>query len=91
MISLILKTYFFKVAGLRGYGDKKCQIHPYILTLLLQDANKYFFLYTIRKMRSTAFQPCKTLGGLHWAEMGQKNDFLKKRPKNSFLGGHDPG
>ena len=48
---------------------------------------KYFFLYTIREMRSTAFQPCITLGGLHWAEMGQKNDFLKKNAlKTAFLG-----
>ena len=44
----------------------------------LQDAKKYFFLYITRKMRSTAFQPCITLGGLHWDEMGQKSDFLKK-------------
>ena len=48
---------------------------------------KIFFLYTIREMRSTAFQPCITLGGLHWAEMGQKNDFLKKNAlKTAFLG-----
>ena len=45
------------------------------------------FLYTIREMRSTAFQPCITLGGLHWAEMGQKNDFLKKNAlKTAFWG-----
>ena len=53
----------------------------------LQDAKKYFFLYTITKMRSTAFQPCITLGGLHWAKMGQKNDFLKKNAlKTAFWG-----
>ena len=53
----------------------------------LQDGKKYFFLYTTRKMRSTAFQPCITLGGLHWDEMGQKNDFLKKNAlKTVFLG-----
>ena len=53
----------------------------------LQDAKKYFFLYITRKMRSTAFQPCITLGGLHWAEMGQKNDFLKKNAlKTAFWG-----
>ena len=52
-----------------------------------QDAKKYFFLYTIREMRSTAFQPCITLGGLHLAEMGQKNYFLKKNAlKTAFLG-----
>ena len=51
----------------------------------LQDAKKHFFLYTIRKMRSTAFVPCITLGGLYWAEMGPKNDFLKKMPKKSNL------
>ena len=44
-------------------------------------------LYTITEMRSTAFQPCITLGGLHWAEMGQKNDFLKKNAlKTAFWG-----
>ena len=53
----------------------------------LQDAKKYFFLYITRKMRSTAFQPCITLGGLHWDEMGQKHDFLKKNAlKTAFLG-----
>ena len=53
----------------------------------LQDGKKYFFLYTTRKMRSTAFQPCITLGGLHWDEMGQKHDFLKKNAlKTAFLG-----
>ena len=53
----------------------------------LQDENKYFFIYTIRKRRSTAFQPCITLGGLHWTEMGQKNDFLKKNAlKTAFWG-----
>ena len=53
----------------------------------LQDGKKYFFLYTTRKMRSTAFQPCITLGGLHWDKMGQKHDFLKKNAlKTAFLG-----
>ena len=36
---------------------------------------------------SQYFQPCITLGGLHWAEMGQKNDFLKKNAlKTAFWG-----
>ena len=53
----------------------------------LQDAKQYFFLYTTRKMRSTAFQPWITLGGLHWDEMGQKHDFLKENAlKTAFLG-----
>ena len=39
---------------------------------------KYFFLFTIIKRRSVAFQPCITLGGAHWVEMGQNNDFLPK-------------
>ena len=39
---------------------------------------KYFFLFTIRKRRSVAFQPCITLGGVHWVGMGQNNDFLQK-------------
>ena len=43
----------------------------------LQDANKYFFLYITRKMRSTAYQPCITLGGSSLGRMGQKHDFLK--------------
>ena len=38
-------------------------------------------------MRSTAFQPCITLGGLHWDEMGQKHDLLKKNAlKTAFWG-----
>ena len=38
-------------------------------------------------MRSTAFQPCITLGGLHWDEMGQNHDFLKENAlKTAFLG-----
>ena len=38
-------------------------------------------------MRSTAFQPCITLGGLHWDEMGQKHDFLKENAlKTAFWG-----
>ena len=28
-------TNTFKVTGLRGYGDEKCLIHPYILTYLI--------------------------------------------------------
>ena len=53
----------------------------------LQDENKYCFLYTIRKRRSTAFQPCITLGGLHWSEMGQNNYFLQKNAlKTAFWG-----
>ena len=48
---------------------------------------KKIFLFTITKRRSTAFQPCITLGGLHWAEMGQKKDFLKKTAlKTAFWG-----
>ena len=39
---------------------------------------KYFFLFTTRKRRSVAFQPCITLGGVHWVGMGQNNDFLQK-------------
>ena len=39
---------------------------------------KIFFLFTIRKRRSVAFQPCITLGGVHWVGMGQNNDFLQK-------------
>ena len=39
---------------------------------------KYFFLFTIIKSRPVAFQPCITLGGVHWVEMGQRNDFLQK-------------
>ena len=47
---------------------------------------KYFFLFTIRKRRSIAFQPCITLGGVHWVEMGQNNDFLQKSgQKTAFL------
>ena len=37
-------------------------------------------------MRSIAFQPCITLGGVYWVEMGQNNDFLQKSgQKTAFL------
>ena len=39
---------------------------------------KYLFLFTIIKSRSVSFQPCITLGGVHWVKMGQNNDFLQK-------------
>ena len=32
--------------------------------------------YTVRTLRSIAFQPCITLGGVYWVKMGQNNDFL---------------
>ena len=35
----------------------------------------------VRTLRSIAFQPCITLGGVYWVEMGQNNDFL---PKNGL-------
>ena len=40
MILQILKKYFFKVAGLQGYGATKSQIYPYILTLLNRQREK---------------------------------------------------
>ena len=43
----------------------------------LQD-QKICFLYTNRNVRSTAFQPRLTLGGVHMVEMSQSNDFLRK-------------
>ena len=39
---------------------------------------KIFLVSTIIKSRSVAFQPCITLGGVHWVEMGQRNDFPQK-------------
>ena len=42
--------------------------------------------YTVRTLRSIAFQPCITLGGVYWVEMGQNNDFLQKSgQKTAFL------
>ena len=49
-----------------------------IKNLTLHRVRKIFFLFTIIKSRSVAFQPCITLGGVHWVEMGQRNDFLQK-------------
>ena len=46
----------------------------------------YFFLYTISKRRSTAFQPCIALGGLNWAKMGQQNFSKKSALKTAFWG-----
>ena len=42
---------------------------------------------TVRTLRSIAFQPCITLGGVYWVEMGQNNDFLPKNGlKTAILG-----
>ena len=38
---------------------------------------RIFFFFTIRRRRSIAFQPCKTLGGLHLLEMSKILYFLK--------------
>ena len=46
--------------------------------LTLHAVKFFLFLFTIIKNRSIAFQPCITLGGVHWVEMGQKNIFSKK-------------
>ena len=48
---------------------------PEILTASRIDI--IFFLNTIRKLLSIAFQPCISLGGVHMVEMGQKNDFVQ--------------
>ena len=51
-----------------------------------QDKKIIFFLFTIWKRRSIAFQPCITLGGVYWVEMGQNYDFLPKNGlKTAFL------
>ena len=76
----------FRIGQLLSIKENICPERPR-KSHALQDAKKYFFLYITRKMRSTAFQPCITLGGLHWDEMGQKHDFLKKNAlKTAFLG-----
>jgi len=37
-------------------------------------------------VRSIAFQPCITLGGVYWVEKVQNNDFLQKSgQKTAFL------
>ena len=87
----MLPFYFTLIRQLLSKKENICADH-HRKSHALQDAKKYFFLYTIRKMRSTAFQSCITLGGLHWAEMDQKNDFLNKNAlKTAFFGRHNPG
>ena len=45
---------------------------------------KYFFLFTIRKGRSVAFQPCITLG-CSWGQNGLKNNFLPKSSLKTLI------
>ena len=79
----VLAANAYKLLSIKENICPECHRKSYAL----QDAYFFSFLYTLIKRRSTAFQPCITLGGLHWTEMGQKNDFLKKNAlKTAFWG-----
>ena len=52
---------------------------------------KYFFIFTISKRRSVAFQPCITLGGVCGIKLVKENIFSKKWSKNTNFCGNGPG
>ena len=67
--------------------ERKISVRTVIESCTLCRMKKYLFLYAIRKRRSTAFQSCITLGGLHWSKIA----FLLKSPLLNIFSSKEHG